>query len=150
MAVLLWLWFYASFSAWSDLAIGAARLCGRTVPENFDRPWRAADPSDFWRRWHVSFGCWLRDYVYVPLGGSRRGRARNVALTFLVSACWHVWGTLKLLGPGYYPPLAWTGLLLWGALHAAAVIAVPRLRRRPGTWSARTLWLGTVAFLALA
>src|SRR5581483_11195773 len=90
--MLLYAWFYLSFSAWSDVAIGLSALLGHRVPENFDRPWLATDPADFWRRWHVSFGVWLRDYVYVPLGGKRRHRALNVLVVFVVSAAWHVWG----------------------------------------------------------
>lgn len=127
---LLYAWFYLSFSAWSDLAIGVGRLCGRRVQENFDRPWRAAGPAEFWRRWHVSLGLWLRDYVYVPLGGNRRHRGLNVLVTFVASALWHVWGTLKLLGLGYYPAAAWGGFLVWGLVHAGAVTAVGRLERR--------------------
>jgi alginate O-acetyltransferase complex protein AlgI len=125
-AILLYVWFYLSFSAWSDVAIGLARLCGRRVRENFDRPWDATDPADFWRRWHVSFGVWLRDQVYIPLGGNRRHRALNVVAVFMVSAAWHVWGTLKLLGFGFYPPRQWIGFFMWGVLHALAVIAWPR------------------------
>jgi len=124
---LLYAWFYLSFSAWSDVAIGVGRLCGRRVRENFDAPWLAADVGDFWRRWHVSLGAWLRDYVYVPLGGNRRWRVRNVLVTFLVSALWHVWGTLKMFGIVYYPPAAWGGFLVWGALHAVGVLAMGRL-----------------------
>jgi hypothetical protein len=129
-AVALYVWFYLSFSAWTDVAIGFGLLCGRRVRENFDRPWLARDPSDLWRRWHVSFGLWLRDVVYVPLGGNRRHRARNVVAVFAVSAAWHVWGTLKLLGFGYYPPRAWIGFAVWGLLHAIAVIVFGG-RRRP-------------------
>jgi hypothetical protein len=121
-AVLLYVWFYLSFSAWTDVAIGLGRISGRTVRENFDRPWLATDPADFWRRWHVSFGAWLREVVYIPLGGNRRHRALNVVAVFAVSAAWHVWGTLKLLGFGYYPPRQWIGFFTWGALHAVAVI----------------------------
>lgn len=128
-AALLYVWFYLSFSAWTDVAIGVGRLCGRRVRENFDRPWLACDLGDFWRRWHVSFGLWLRDVVYIPLGGNRRHRALNVAAVFAVSAAWHVWGTLKLLGFGYYPPRAWIGFTLWGALHSIAVIAFGGRRR---------------------
>ena len=128
VAVGLWVWFYLAFSAWSDVAIGLARLCGVRVVENFDRPWRATDPSDFWRRWHVSLGAWLRDVVYVPLGGNRRHRAANVLAVFLVSGAWHVWGTLKLLGFGYYPPRAWLGFFVWAVLHAAAVSVAGRGR----------------------
>jgi D-alanyl-lipoteichoic acid acyltransferase DltB (MBOAT superfamily) len=122
-AIALYAWFYLGFSGWSDVGIGLARCCGRVVPENFDRPWLARDPAEFWRRWHVSLGLWLRDYVYVPLGGGRRRRALNVAVTFLVSALWHVWGSVKLLGLGFFGPHAWDGFLLWGLLNAAGVLA---------------------------
>jgi hypothetical protein len=145
-AILLYVWFYLSFSAWSDVAIGLAQLCGRRVRENFDRPWEATDPADFWRRWHVSLGVWLRDQVYVPLGGNRRHRALNVVVVFAVSAAWHVWGTLKLLGFGFYPPRAWIGFFMWGALHAAAVIAWPR----PGAERAAVSRVATFLFAALA
>ena len=121
--VALYVWFYLGFSGWSDVAIGLARCTGRVVPENFDRPWLAGDPAEFWRRWHVSLGLWLRDYVYVPLGGGRRRRALNVLITFLVSAAWHIWGSVKLLGLGFFGPHAWDGFLLWGLLNAVGVLA---------------------------
>jgi hypothetical protein len=120
--IALYVWFYLGFSAWTDVAIGLARVCGRRVPENFDRPWLARDPAEFWRRWHVSLGLWLRDYVYVPLGGRRR-RALNVGVTFLVSAAWHIWGSVKLLGLGFFGPHAWDGFLLWALLNAIGVLA---------------------------
>jgi hypothetical protein len=120
--IALYVWFYLGFSGWSDVAIGLARACGRRVPENFDHPWLARDPADFWRRWHVSLGLWLRDYVYVPLGGRRR-RALNVGVTFLVSAAWHIWGSVKLLGLGFFGPHAWDGFLLWALLNALGVLA---------------------------
>jgi D-alanyl-lipoteichoic acid acyltransferase DltB (MBOAT superfamily) len=150
LAALLWVWFYLSFSAWSDVAIGLGRLCGRTVRENFDRPWLATDPGDFWRRWHVSFGRWLRDVVYVPLGGNRRHRAANVLVVFLASAAWHVWGTLKLLGFGYFPPLAWAGLFVWGLLHAVAVVVAGRRRTEPAAAAASVARGATLAFSAFA
>jgi hypothetical protein len=128
-AAALWVWFYLSFSAWADVAIAAARLCGYAVPENFAAPWAARDPGEFWRRWHVSLGIWLRDYVYIPLGGNRRHRAWNVLAVFAVSAAWHVWGSLKLLGFGWFPPRAWTGFALWGLLHTGGVLAAPTLAR---------------------
>lgn len=121
--IAFYVWFYLGFSGWSDVAIGLALLCGRVVPENFDRPWLARDPAEFWRRWHVSLGHWLRAYVYVPLGGGRRRRALNVLLTFLVSAAWHIWGSVKLLGLGFFGPHAWDGFLLWGLLNAGGVLA---------------------------
>ncbi len=150
-SLLLYGWFYLSFSAWSDTAIGLGRVCGRVVVENFDRPWMARDPGDFWRRWHVSLGLWLRDYVYVPLGGNRRHRAANVAVVFLVSALWHVWGTLKLLGFGYFPMRAWWGFLVWGAVHAVAVVLASHMRRAtldtPGLARVLTLLFAAWAWL---
>lgn len=150
-SALLYVWFFLSFSAWSDVAIGLALVCGQRVPENFAAPWLATDPADFWRRWHTSFGRWLRDYVYIPLGGNRRRRARNVAATFLVSAAWHVWGTLKLLGFGYYPVAAWGGFLVWGLLHAGGVLAAPGFARlaRGGTVGVAAARAATFLFAAL-
>lgn len=131
-SLLLYVWFFLSFSAWSDVGVGLGLVCGHRVPENFDRPWMARDPADFWRRWHVSLGVWLRDYVYIPLGGRRRHRALNVLVTFLVSAAWHVWGSLKLLGFGFFPVHAWDGLLVWGCLNAAGVLAAGAIGRGVG------------------
>lgn len=124
---LLYAWFFLAFSAWSDVAIGLGALTGRAVPENFAAPWRAADPGDFWRRWHMSFGQWLREHIYLPLGGNRHARVRNVAVVFAVSAGWHVWGALKLFGPVIYPPRLWWGFAVWGLVHAIAVAATPRV-----------------------
>jgi D-alanyl-lipoteichoic acid acyltransferase DltB (MBOAT superfamily) len=126
----LWLWpvelyatFYVVFSGWTDLAIAFARPLGYDVAENFDRPWRARSVAEFWRRWHISFGTWLRNYVYVPLGGNRRNAALNVMITFLASGLWHVWGALKVLGLDGYPPAAWLGFVIWGLMNGAAVVA---------------------------
>jgi D-alanyl-lipoteichoic acid acyltransferase DltB (MBOAT superfamily) len=126
----LWLWtielyflFYVVFSGWTDVSIGLARLMGFRVMENFDRPWRSRSVAEFWRRWHISFGVWLRDYVYVPLGGNRRHAGWNVMATFLLSGLWHVWGALKVLGIEAYPPRAWLGFVTWGAMNGAAVVA---------------------------
>jgi D-alanyl-lipoteichoic acid acyltransferase DltB (MBOAT superfamily) len=133
----LWLWmielyflFYVVFSGWTDVSVGLARLMGFRIMENFDRPWRSRSVAEFWRRWHISFGVWLRDYVYVPLGGNRRHAALNVMATFLLSGLWHVWGALKVLGPEAYPPRAWLGFVTWGAMNGAAVVA--------GRWWSRT------------
>jgi len=151
VSALLYVWFFLSFSAWSDVAIGLALACGQRVPENFAAPWLATDPADFWRRWHTSFGVWLRDYVYIPLGGNRRRRALNVLVTFLVSAAWHVWGTLKLLGFGYYPVAAWGGFLVWGLLHAGGVLAAPQFARlaRGGAVGVAAARAATFLFAAL-
>jgi alginate O-acetyltransferase complex protein AlgI len=148
---LLYVWFFLTFSAWTDVAIGLGRLCGRQVQENFFQPWMAVGPADFWRRWHVSLGLWLRDYVYIPLGGNRRHRGANVAAAFAVSAAWHIWGAAKLLGLGYFPPRAWGGFLLWGALNALGVlIEAPLDRMLPATTASRVIArrVGTFLFAA--
>jgi D-alanyl-lipoteichoic acid acyltransferase DltB (MBOAT superfamily) len=83
--------------------------------------------ADFWNRWHITFGRWLREHVYIPLGGNRTGRWRNVVIVFLVSGLWHVWGALKLVGPTVYPPPWWSGFIAWGLLNAIGVIVVREL-----------------------
>ena len=83
---------YADFSAYTDIARGTSRWLGFELTENFDHPYMARTPSDFWRRWNISLSTWFRDYVYVPLGGSRAGEwkwARNIMATFLLSGLWH-------------------------------------------------------------
>ena len=95
---------YFDFSGYSDMALGLGCLFGVTLPENFRYPYRAGSITDFWRRWHVSLSQWFRDYLYIPLGGSRRGLSRqcvNTLAVFLVSGLWHganltfvVWGGL--------------------------------------------------------
>lgn len=93
---------YCDFSGYCDIAIGCAKLFGITLSRNFDNPYLSDSLADFWRRWHISLGAWLRDYIYIPLGGSRRGRLRTVLNTMIVfglSGLWHgadltfvVWG----------------------------------------------------------
>lgn len=95
---------YADFAGYSHIAIGCMRLLGFSVPENFRAPYASTSVREFWNRWHMSLSSWLRDYVYIPLGGSRRGTVRtcfNLLVTFLVSGLWHgvglqfaVWGLL--------------------------------------------------------
>ena len=96
---------YCDFSAYSDMAVGAAQTMGITLEENFRAPYLARSVRDFWRRWHISLSSWFRDYLYIPLGGSRRGpwrRRLNVLIVFAVSGLWHgasatvlVWGLLN-------------------------------------------------------
>ena len=103
---------YCDFSGYSDIAIGTARLFGFDLMRNFAFPYFSRDIAEFWRRWHISLSSWFRDYVYIPLGGSRVGRARhivNIICTFTISGLWHganwtfvVWGFLNGL---YYVPL---------------------------------------------
>jgi D-alanyl-lipoteichoic acid acyltransferase DltB (MBOAT superfamily) len=101
---------YADFSAYSDIAIGSALLLGFEFPANFDRPYTAISLRDFWRRWHMTLSRWLRDYLYIPLGGSRRGEVRtaiNIMLTMLLGGLWH--------GAG------WT-FVAWGAFHGVGQV----------------------------
>src|SRR6185436_2175230 len=79
---------YADFSAYTDIARGTARLLGFDLSPNFNHPYLADSPSDFWRRWHISLSTWIRDYIYIPLGGSRGGSARtmlNLTVIFLLT-----------------------------------------------------------------
>ncbi|MCB9602847.1 MAG: MBOAT family protein [Sandaracinus sp.] len=85
---------YCDFSGYTDVARGSAMLMGLDLPENFDRPYQATSPADFWRRWHMTLSRWLRDYLYYPLGGSRVGPIRayfNLALTMFLVGIWHGW-----------------------------------------------------------
>lgn len=96
---------YCDFSGYSDIAIGSARVLGFRLMENFDTPYHAASIPEFWRRWHISLSSWFRDYVYVPMGGSRVPRPRwylNLLVTFAISGLWHganwtfvIWGLLN-------------------------------------------------------
>jgi alginate O-acetyltransferase complex protein AlgI len=107
---------YFDFSGYSDMAIGLGLMLGFHFPANFLSPYRAWSITEFWRRWHVSLSTWLRDYLYVPLGGNRRGPMRtyvNLALVMLLGGLWH--------------GAAWT-FLLWGAWQGLFLI----LERRAG------------------
>jgi D-alanyl-lipoteichoic acid acyltransferase DltB (MBOAT superfamily) len=101
---------YCDFSGYTDIAIGVALLLGIRFPKNFDAPYKAADLADFWRRWHISLSTWLRDYLYIPLGGNRGSALatyRNLLLTMVLGGLWHganwtfvFWGLLHGLGLG--------------------------------------------------
>lgn len=102
---------YFDFSGYSDMAIGLGLMMGFMFAKNFDSPYRATSITDFWRRWHLSLSTWLRDYLYIPLGGNRRGRMRtyiNIAIVMLLGGLWH--------------GAAWT-FVIWGAIHGAMLIA---------------------------
>jgi alginate O-acetyltransferase complex protein AlgI len=101
---------YCDFSAYSDIAVGCARLFGVQLMRNFAYPYFSQSVAEFWRRWHISLSTWFRDYVYVPLGGGRGGtlqRVRNVMVTFLLSGLWH--------------GASWN-FVVWGALNGLAVL----------------------------
>ncbi len=100
---------YFDFSGYSDMAIGLGRMIGFRFKENFDQPYISASFTEFWTRWHISLSTWLRDYLYIPLGGNRKGRRRalvNLMIVFLLSGLWH--------------GAAWT-FVLWGAYHGSFV-----------------------------
>ena len=82
---------YCDFSGYSDIAIGVARMMGFSLPLNFNKPYFAKNPSDFWKRWHISLSSWLRDYLYIPLGGNRRGNVvyTNLMITMVLGGLWH-------------------------------------------------------------
>lgn len=96
---------YCDFSGYSDMAIGIALLLGYQFPDNFNAPFKSANPTEFWHRWHISLSSWLRDYVYIPLGGNRCGRVRhhaNLMSTMVIGGLWHgaswmylIWGALQ-------------------------------------------------------
>lgn len=110
---------YGDFSGYSDIAVGCGRLLGFRLPDNFNSPYSAVDLRDFWRRWHISLSTWLRDYLYIPLGGSRKGISVTYAsliITMLLGGLWH--------------GAAWT-FVLWGLYHGV-VLALTRLFQRKG------------------
>ena len=109
---------YCDFSGYSDIAIGAARVMGFKLMTNFDSPYQAQSIGEFWKRWHISLSTWFRDYIYIPLGGSRVSKARwgfNIMIVFLLSGLWHganwtyvIWGALNgfyLICGGLFEPL---------------------------------------------
>jgi alginate O-acetyltransferase complex protein AlgI len=109
---------YADFSGYTDIAIGIALLMGFQFPQNFRRPYRAINLQDFWRRWHITLSFWLRDYLYIPLGGNRGSEARismNILITMLIGGLWH--------------GAAWT-FVAWGLYHGIGQVLGRRRRRK--------------------
>lgn len=101
---------YCDFSGYSDMAIGVAHILGFDLGKNFNLPYIASNPSEFWKRWHISLSSWFRDYVYIPLGGNRRGEFRtyfNLFITMLLSGLWH--------------GASWM-FILWGALYGVTSV----------------------------
>ena len=131
---------YCDFSAYTDIAIGVANLLGYQFPQNFNQPYRALSVQDFWRRWHMTLSAWLRDYLYIPLGGNRGGRLatyRNILITMGLGGLWH--------GANW-------NFVIWGLLHGLALVVERALgltngeRRR---WPAWLAWLVTLHFVCL-
>ncbi|MCD8386575.1 MAG: MBOAT family protein [Bacteroidales bacterium] len=125
---------YCDFSGYSDMAIGIAMVMGFKLAKNFNFPYKSRNLTDFWRRWHISLSTWLRDYIYIPLGGNRKGVARtyvNNFLTMLIGGLWH--------------GAAWK-FVFWGAMHGVGLAihkaCKPWLDRIPDTWSVRAVSWG--------
>jgi D-alanyl-lipoteichoic acid acyltransferase DltB (MBOAT superfamily) len=127
---------YFDFSGYSDMAIGLSRLYGVKLPLNFNSPYKAGDISEFWRRWHMTLSRFLRDYLYLPLGGNRHGallRYRNLMLTMLLGGLWH--------------GAAWT-FVLWGGLHGLYLVVHHGWRALRGERPANR-WSHVLTFLAV-
>ena len=129
---------YFDFSGYTDMALGAASMFNIRLPFNFASPYKALDPQDFWRRWHITLGRFLRDYVYIPLGGSRVGDGRvylNLMITFLICGTWH--------------GASWT-FIVWGLVHGAALV-VHSLWKKTGRHLPIVIaWLLTFTFVNAA
>ena len=130
---------YFDFSGYSDMAIGLAAMMGFKFPENFNHPYISRSITEFWRRWHMSLSSWLREYLYIGLGGNRKGRARtyvNLALTMVLGGLWH--------------GANWT-FILWGTWHGG-ILALERRMKEAKLWQPRPAWLtipGTMLLVIL-
>jgi len=129
---------YFDFSGYSDIAIGLGLMLGFVFPKNFDSPYKSESISEFWRRWHISLSSWLRDYLYITLGGNRRGKARtylNLALTMLLGGLWH--------------GAAWN-FVIWGGIHGV-LLALERMRGKTSFYSLlpRPLRIGLTFLIVL-
>lgn len=132
---------YCDFSGYSDMAIGIASIMGFRLGINFNFPYKSRNLSDFWRRWHISLSTWLRDFIYIPLGGNRKGTLRtyvNNFLTMLIGGLWH--------------GAAWK-FIYWGAMHGVGLIihklCKPILVKIPDNYFTKTIfWLITFSFIA--
>jgi alginate O-acetyltransferase complex protein AlgI len=125
---------YFDFSGYSDMAVGLGNLFGLRIPQNFNSPYKALDPSDFWRRWHISLSTCLRDYLYIPMGGNRRHVYTNLFVTMLIGGLWH--------------GASWT-FVIWGAYHGLLLVAYKKWGAR---WDALPLLLrrfGNFAMVAI-
>ncbi len=133
---------YCDFSGYSDMAIGIALIMGFRLNANFDFPYKSKNLTEFWRRWHISLSSWLRDYLYIPLGGNRKGTFRtylNNFLTMLIGGLWH--------------GAAWK-FVFWGAMHGVGLAvhkaSQPILSKIPNIWPVRALsWVVTMTVVSL-
>lgn len=141
VALLYYCQIYADFAGYSLIALGMARLLGYRLPANFRAPMLAGTLQDFWRRWHITLSRWLRDYLYIPLGGNRHGRYHalaNLMITMLLGGLWH--------------GAAWT-FVAWGAMHGAGLAAERMLGLQAKAhrfWQRFSWWLCTQLWVTLA
>src|SRR3954452_8048863 len=125
---------FADFCGYTNIAIGVALLLGFQFPQNFASPYAAVSLQDFWRRWHMTLSRWLRDYLYIPLGGNRKGRVvtyRNLMLTMLLGGLWH--------------GAAWT-FVVWGGIHGLGLSLERATGWRPNKWLGRLITFHVVCF----
>ena len=133
---------YCDFSGYSDMAIGISSIMGFQLPANFNLPYKSKNLTEFWHRWHISLSTWLRDYIYIPLGGNRKGKFRtylNNFLTMLIGGLWH--------------GASWK-FVFWGAMHGGGLIVHkmcrPWLKEIPDTWHVKAIsWLLTMTVVTL-
>ncbi|MEH6559633.1 MAG: MBOAT family protein [Oceanicoccus sp.] len=129
---------YYDFSGYTDMAIGAALLFNIHLPINFNSPYKSQDIQDFWRRWHITLSSWLRDYIYIPLGGNRKGSLStylNLLATFIIGGLWH--------------GAAWT-FIIWGCLHGGALVINKMWQRTGYRLHSIVAWLVTFLFVHIA
>jgi len=129
---------YFDFSGYSDMAVGLGHMFGLRLPQNFDSPYKARGPIEFWRRWHITLSFFLRDYLYIPLGGNRCGRLRqhfNLFVTMLLGGLWH--------------GANWT-FVIWGALHGVALSINHLWRESKLKMLPALAWIFTFIFVTLA
>jgi alginate O-acetyltransferase complex protein AlgI len=129
---------YCDFSGYSDIAIGVSRIIGFDLPENFNMPYAATSITEFWRRWHITLSQWLRDYVYIPFGGNRRGKLRtyvNLMATMLLGGLWH--------------GASWN-FVIWGGLHGLSLSVHKIWDGRGWRLPAPAAWFITYSFVCFA
>ena len=125
---------YFDFSGYSDMAIGLGRLFGFRFPQNFDYPYTAIGATDFWRRWHITLSSWFREYLYIPLGGNRRGRARtylNLFIVWTLTGLWHGAGVNFILWGVYWFLMILADKAFAGRLLERRLLAPSALSSRP-------------------
>lgn len=136
-AVCYTLQIFFDFSGYSDMAIGLGKMMGFDFPENFNYPYSASGIRDFWRRWHMSLTAWFREYLYIPLGGNRRGKARQLFNTLVVFICTGIWHGANLT------------FLMWGLFHGALMIIETLLAKKKKTGFNFFRWIYTMFFVII-